>query len=126
MRLTSIVERLNGSDVNVVWTALAELQTDEEANEFKMPSIHGRGGKLAAWVCAQMDVVMYISVARGKDKEMFRKVQFNKTPEVFAKDRLNTFPRPAKNLTLEKFTNKLLEEPSKEEAEDTSKEEDSK
>lgn len=109
-RLSSIIERLNSSDANIIYTALSELHVDEEANEFKMPSIHGQSGKLAAWVCAQMDVVAYISVARNKDRKEFRKFQFNKTPEVFAKDRLNIFPKPVANLTLEKFTDKLLEE----------------
>lgn len=109
MRLNSIVERLNGSDVNVIWTALSEIQVDEEANEFQMPSIHGQGGKLAAWVCAQMDIVTYLSVARNKDRKLFRKFQFNKTPEVFAKDRFNVFPKPVANLTLKKMTDKLME-----------------
>lgn len=121
MRLNSIVERLNGSDVNVIWTALAELQVDEEANEFKMPSIHGQGGKLAAWVCAQMDIVMYISVARDKERKTFRKFQFNKTPEVFAKDRFDLFPRPVKNLTLEKMTVKLMEGSVEEQKEEEDK-----
>lgn len=124
MRLSSIVERLNGSDVNVIWTALSELQVDEEANEFQMPSVHGQGGKLAAWVCAQMDIVMYISVARNRERETFRKFQFNKSPEVFAKDRFDLFPKPVKNLTLEKMTAKLLEGSVQEPEEETEEKED--
>lgn len=109
MRLTSIIERLNGSEVNVIYTALAELHTDEEANEFKMPSIHGREGKLAGWVCAQMDVVGYLNVAKTTKGQLYRKLQFNKTVEVFAKDRFTIFEKPVANLTLEKFTSRLLD-----------------
>ncbi|MDD2326255.1 MAG: AAA family ATPase [Alphaproteobacteria bacterium] len=110
LMLTEVVERLNGSEVNVIYTALAELGTDEEAQEFKLPSIHGKGGKLAAWVCAQADVVAYMSVGRTSKGTEYRKFQFNKSPEVFAKDRFNLFPgKPVANVTLEKFTDKLLE-----------------
>lgn len=107
-RLMNVVERLNGCDANIVYTALADLATDEESNEFKMPSLHGRQGKIAAWVCAQMDLVGYISVIK-RDGKIHRKFQFNKTPEIFAKDRFSVFSKPALNLTLEKLTNKLEE-----------------
>lgn len=127
MRLQSIVERLNGSDVNVIYTALAELATDEEANEFKMPSIHGKQGKMAAWVCAQMDIVAYLSVARDKERKTYRRLRFSKTPEVFAKDRFSLFPQPVRNLTLDKMTDKLLEgSATGETKEEPKKEEDSK
>lgn len=119
MRLTSIVERLNGSDANVIYIALSELQTDEEANEFQMPSIHGQGGKLSAWVCAQMDIVCYISVARDRERNTFRKFQFNKSPEVFAKDRFDIFRNPVKNLTLQRLTDKLQEGSVQAEEEET-------
>lgn len=124
MRLTSIIERLNGSDVNVVYTALAELHTDEEANEFKMPSIHGQGGKLAGWVCAQMDVVGYLNVAKTSKGQVYRKLQFNKSTEVFAKDRFAIFEKPVANLTLEDFTSRLLDggAEAKEETETDNKE----
>lgn len=109
LRFTSIVERLNGSDVNVIYTALAELHTDEEANDFQMPSIHGQQGRLAAWTCAQVDVLCYLKVAKSPKGTEYRRFQFNKTTDVFAKDRFQLFPKPAPNLTLEEFTDKLLE-----------------
>lgn len=109
LRLRAVIERLNNSDANVIYTALAVLATDEESNEFQSPSIHGQKGDLSAWVCAQMDLVVYMSVVRSKD-QLIRKFTFNKTPEVFAKDRFGVFTKPVGNLTLEAMTNKLLAE----------------
>lgn len=107
MRLRSVIERLNNSDANVMYTALSVLATDEESNEFQMPSIHGQKGDLAAWVCAQMDIVGYLSVVRAKD-QIVRKLQLTKTPEVFAKDRFGVYTKPVGNHTLEEMTNRLL------------------
>lgn len=121
LRYRSIIERLNSSDVNVLYTAHSILGTDEESNEFKMPSIHGQKGDLAAWTCAQMDIVGNIRVAR-RDNKLFRAFTFNKTPEVFAKDRFGVFKKTVANLTLEKFTNTLLSAGNK--AEETNTEKD--
>lgn len=107
MRMKSVVERLNGSDANILYTSLAELHTDEESNEFQMPMLHGQKGGLSAWACAQMDLVGYLSVAKSKDK-LYRRFQFFKTPEAFGKDRFNLFGKPLANLTLAKLSEKLL------------------
>ena len=106
-RLAEVVERLNNSDANILWTALSDLEVDEQGNEFKMPSIHGRGGKQAAWVCAQMDTVIYLSVIEHNGR-LRRRFQFNKTPEAYAKDRLQTFQKAQGDLTLAKLTDKIV------------------
>lgn len=106
-RLREVVERLNNSDANILWTALSDLETDENGNQFKMPSIHGKAGQQAAWVCAQMDTVIHLSVV-GSGKDKFRGFQFDSSPEAYAKDRLQTFPAPVKNLTLAGLTEKIL------------------
>lgn len=108
LRFRSVIERLNSSDANVLYTALSVLATDEESNEFKMPSIHGQKGDLAAWTCAQMDIVGNIRVLR-KDGQLFRAFTFSKSPEIFAKDRFGVFTKSVKNLSLAKFTDTLLE-----------------
>lgn len=107
-RLKEIVERLNNSDANILWTAVSDLATDENGNEFKMPSIHGKQGALAAWICAQMDTVIYLSVVARQNGKLGRLFQFDKTPEAYAKDRLQTFGPTAGNLSLADFTNKIL------------------
>lgn len=114
-RLKSVINRLNASEANIIYTATSDLETDEDANEFQMPSIHGQKGKLAHWVCAQVDVVCYLSVVKHKG-QLVRSFQFNKTTEVFAKDRLALYPGKKGNLTLEEYTNKLLEESVEEDA----------
>lgn len=108
-RLKSVVNRLLNSGANVIFTATAEDTVDEEGNTVKMPSIHGKNGALAQWVAAKPDIVGYLSVARTSKNQLYRRFQFNKTPEAYGKDRFAVFDKPVANLTLEKFTNILLE-----------------
>lgn len=108
-RYKMIVNRLLDSDANVIFTALTETTVDEEGNSVKMPSIHGKQGALAMWTAAKPDIVCYLSVARTQKGQIYRRYQFNKTPEVYAKDRFSVFDKPVANLTLADFTAKLLE-----------------
>lgn len=107
-RLKEIVERLVSCDANVIFTAQAELDVDEEAQEFKRPQLHGQKGALAQWVCAQVDLVCYLRVAY-KDGKMYRRFEFNKHPEFYAKDRFSVFTSPVPNLTLANMTKALLD-----------------
>jgi len=107
-RLKAIVERLNNSEANILWTALSDTEVDEDGNNVKVPAIHGQQGKLSAWVSAQMDVVAYMKVMEINDKET-RVTFFNRKPEFYAKDRLRVFRKAQQNLTLGKFTDKILE-----------------
>ena len=106
-RLAEVVERLNNSDANILWTALSDLETDENGHEFKMPSIHGRGGKQAAWVCAQMDTVIYLSLMEYTGQSV-RRFDFDKSPEAYAKDRLQTYKTPKRDLSLAEFTEAIV------------------
>lgn len=108
-RLKEVVERLNGSEANILWTALADIEIDEEGNNMKVPSVDGKKGQISAWVCAQMDVVAYLRVMNIKDKDT-RVMFFNKKPEWYAKDRLRIFEKAQPNLTLDAFTKRILEE----------------
>lgn len=118
-RLKDIVERLNQSEANILWTALADSEIDEDGNTQKLPSIQGKQGKISAWVCAQMDIVAYLKVLTVNNKTV-RAMFFNKQPEFYAKDRLMLFPKGQKNLTLDTFTKKILGE--EEDTNTTSKE----
>ena len=106
-RLKEIVERLVSCEANVIFTAQAELDVDEESQEYKRPQLHGRQGAIAQWVCAQVDLVGYLRVAKYKGKT-YRRFEFNKEPEFYAKDRFAAFPTFVPNLTLEKMTDTLL------------------
>lgn len=115
-RLKAIVERLNNSEANILYLALADTEVDEEGNNTRIPALHGGKGKISNWVSAQMDVVAYTRVLEIQDK-LTRAFHFNKTPEFYAKDRINLYPGTGvKNLTLEKFTNKILSQSETEEA----------
>lgn len=107
-RLKDLVERLKNSEANVLFLALADTEIDEDGNNVRVPSIHGSNGKVQAWVSAQMDVVAYMRVLQIQDSNV-RVTHFNKTPEFYAKDRLKMYPgKGVKNLTLAKYTDKIL------------------
>lgn len=107
-RLKDLVERLKNSDANVLFVALADTEVDEDGNNVRVPAIHGSQGRVQAWVSAQMDVVAYLRVVQTKEGNV-RVTHFNKTPEFYAKDRLKMYPgKGVKNLTLEKYTDKIL------------------
>lgn len=106
-RLKEVVERLNGSDANILWTALADTEVDEDGNNTRIPAIHGGQGKISAWVSAQMDIVAFLRIVR-KDDKVARAFYFGKTPEFYAKDRVQVFKKAQLGLTLGAFTNKIL------------------
>lgn len=107
-RLKDLVERLKNSEANVLFIALADTEVDEDGNNVRVPSIHGSQGRVQAWVSAQMDVVAYLRVVQTKEGNV-RVSHFNKTPEFYAKDRLKLYPgKGVKNLTLAKYTDKIL------------------
>lgn len=106
--LMEVVERLVSSEANILFTAHAELATDEDSQEFRRPQIHGRKGALSEWVCAQVDLLGYLRLA-DKDGTEYRRLEFNQQPEFVAKDRFNVFVAPQANLTLDTMTSRLLE-----------------
>lgn len=107
-RLKDLVERLKNSEANVLFVTLADTEVDEDGNNVRVPAIHGSQGRVQAWVSAQMDVVAYLRVVQTKEGNV-RVTHFNKTPEFYAKDRLKMYPgKGVKNLTLEKYTDKIL------------------
>lgn len=105
-RLKDIVTRLNQAGANTLWLARSDSELDEDGNTLKVPAIHGQQGGISAWVCAQMDVVAYMKVARVDNKEV-RATFFNRKPEFYAKDRLRVFSKPQTNLTLAKLTESI-------------------
>lgn len=110
--LKDIVRRLNGSDANIIYTAFADLDDDEEGNAYRRPDIHGQEGKLAHWICGEVDLLCYLTVGR-KEGKLVRAFQFNKSDKVLAKDRFGLFKRVEVDLTLEKLTNTILDESEK-------------
>ena len=114
-RLKDLVERLKNSEANVLFIALADSEVDEDGNTVRVPAIHGSQGKVQSWVSAQMDVVAYLRVIQSNNGNI-RVAHFNKTPEFYAKDRLRLYPgKGVKNLTLAKYTDKILSQSEPEE-----------
>ena len=105
--LKDIVRRLNASDANIIYTAMADLATDEDGNEYRLPALHGGQGAISWWVCGEVDVVCYLSVVK-KNGKAHRAFQFNKSDNVLAKDRFDLYPSRKGDLTLEQYTEDLL------------------
>lgn len=120
--LKDIVRRLNASDANIIYTAMADLATDEEGNEYRLPALHGGQGAISWWVCGEVDVVCYLSVVR-KNGKTHRAFQFNKSDNVLAKDRFDLYPGRKGDLTLEQYTEALLAASASEEEEESQQEE---
>lgn len=107
-RIKAIVERLKNSEANIIFTALADSELDEDGNTYRVPSIHGGNGKVRDWITAEMDVVAYLRVLSAGDKKA-RVIHFNRSPEYYAKDRLELYPgKGVKDLTLASYTDKIL------------------
>lgn len=122
-RLKDIVRRLNASDANIIYTAMADLATDEDGNEYRLPALHGGKGAVSWWVCGEVDVVCYLSVVR-KNGKTHRAFQFNKSDNVLAKDRFSLYPGRKGDLTLEQYTEDLLAASVSEEEEEESQQEE--
>lgn len=105
--LKEIIERLNASKANILYTATSASDVNEEAEQYAIPNIHGQKNALAAWVTAQMDLVCYMTPGVHKGVE-YRRFNFVKDSKHWAKDRFSVFRKPVANLTLEKMTNRLL------------------
>lgn len=106
-RFKEIISRLKACDANVIHLVRSELDIDEESQEFQRPAVHGKQGVISQWVCGEMDLVGYLRVAE-KDGRQYRRIEFNKQPEFWAKDRFGIFAKPQANMTLERLTDILL------------------
>lgn len=121
----SIIRRLFDSEANVIILALPTEAVNEEGETYKLPQVHGQKGDMAKWFAAQPDLLGYLSVVKTK-AGLARKLQFNKTPEVYVKDRFAVFKGPQKNLTLEEMTDKLTNAGTQEAPADETKKKENK
>lgn len=106
-RIKDIVRRLNESEANIIYTAMADIAVDEEANEYRLPALHGGQGAVAWWVCGEVDVVCYLDVIQKNGKPV-RRFQFNKTNKAITKDRMHLYDKAQGELTLAKYTEDVL------------------
>ena len=115
------ISKFNDLPINTLWTAQAMQVEDEEANEFRLPSIQGKGYQLAMWTAAQMHCYGYMhmrEVMNPKTNKLVtvRSIQWQATPEVRAKDRfdcLGTYTNhPKGQQALSALTKKIVDSAS--------------
>lgn len=96
------VKLFNDLEVNCLYTATPLMAEDEEGNTFKLPDFSGKNYGIASWVCAQMTAVGYMKKIRLKSPDSTekkpvyteaRRIIWQKTPEIFAKDRSDALGR---------------------------------
>jgi len=112
------IAKFNDLPVNTLWTAQAMQVEDEEGNEFKLPSIQGKGYQLAMWTAAQVHCYGYLhmrEVVNPKTDKLVRvrSIQWQATPEVRAKDRFDCLGQytnhPKGQPSLAALTKKILD-----------------
>lgn len=76
--------------VNVMWTAQAMAKETPEGDEIVLPLIQGKDYEIAAWVCAQMDVLTYLTIKKvkvGDKSKTVRRLYGQTIPPFWAGDR---------------------------------------
>lgn len=121
-RLHRYINYLNEMPVNVLILAGSMTTEDEEGNTFRMPMFHGKGNQVAMWVASQMHCYGYMHMVPVKTTKgnvvQQRRIQWNATDKVRAKDRFDVLGKPhgyTKNLNLTQLTDLILREASVEE-----------
>jgi hypothetical protein len=68
---------------------------DPEGESLVLPAITGKDYAISNYCCAAMDMVLYLGVARQKDRNAptLRRLLAETYPPYFAKDRYNVLPR---------------------------------
>lgn len=108
LRLMDLVHRLCVSECNIIFLAKEQEVLNSEGEDQVVPSIGTKKQTIWAQVAGRCNIVGHISVREVKGSHV-RVFNFNYSPNRAAKDQFGIFTKPIANLTLEKFTNKLLE-----------------
>jgi hypothetical protein len=88
------VGKFNDLPINTLWLAEAMQVEDEEGQEFRLPSIQGKGYQMAMWTAAQMHAYGYMHMRdvqhpETKRTRQMRSIQWQASKEVRAKDRFD-------------------------------------
>lgn len=104
LAMKQMMTDFNELPVNVLWTAQEMVREDPEGEDIILPLIEGKDYQIAAWACAQMDVVAHLALKPVKkrvggkvEKSFIRRMTCNESPPIFAKDRFNVLGRVVDN-----------------------------
>ena len=108
------VELYNDLPVNFLMTAHAMQTEDHEGNEYVAPAFHGKGNQMSNWVCAQMHVYGFMTVgtaisARTKNEIKVRRIRWQASENIRAKDRFDALGEKTSNKTLKQIRHMIEE-----------------
>jgi hypothetical protein len=93
-KFAKMVKAFNALEVNMLYTALAQEEEDDDGNKMKLPMLQGKGTQYAKKVASWMTSFGHISVrskteGEGENKRRidYRVVQWKASKSVMAKDR---------------------------------------
>lgn len=114
MRFQRYVGLLNDLPCNILYLAHPKQVEDADGNEFLLPDIHGKKYQLAAWMCAEVHAYGYMSVekaisAKTKKEITVRRIQWESTPTIRAKDRYDAFGPKTTNKSLKQLRTMIEE-----------------
>lgn len=119
------VKAFNALPVNVLWTALARNELDQNKEEFLCPDIAGKGYQMAQKFASFMTSYGYLQVTNQKFKNpraheegqpptvirKVRQITWEDTGNIRGKDRTNRLAPVTTNMSLEQITQRIFSEP---------------
>lgn len=99
------IDDLCYSGANVIF--LATDTSLKEDSRIICPDIDGRKGKMPDYLMGRMDLAFHLTTIKNDKGKVIRK--FDSTPHEFIRtqDKLELYPKPVANLTLERLTNDM-------------------
>lgn len=89
------IDRIVDADYNALFTATAMHKEDPEGETLVLPAITGKDYTISNYVCAAMDIVSHLAVAKRQklDEPRTARLLNDTYPPYFAKDRYHVLPR---------------------------------
>jgi hypothetical protein len=89
------VDRMVDANYNTIFITTSMIKEDPDGDDIVLPSITGKDYTISNYVCAAMDIVLYYTMAKQKNRDdpVTRLLLAETFPPYFAKDRYNVLPR---------------------------------
>lgn len=108
-----MVKAFNALPVNVIYTALARNEEDEEGEDFLTPDLQGKGYQISQQIASYMTSYGYMQVKRRRGKpakegekgeiEEYRRITWHDSGIIRGKDRTNALAPHTDGLTLKQI-----------------------
>ena len=114
--LIRFVEEVNELPVNVLWLCHASIEIDEDGNNYVLPAIHGKEGKIAQAICAMQTSFGHMKVVQAevtnpttkkKSLVIHRDIWWIDKGSTTGKDRTGVLAPKTRNLTLKQIRERI-------------------